>query len=151
MSGEIIVVRGSPKTLEANGASIANNALAQADDNTYSVTSDGLGFPDAEFVLTGTFGTAPTEGTVLSLYAQPLDVDGTADAQAPETTRPTRWIGNFVVNNVTTAQTMVLSGVGYAEDVPELASYFVHNNGTGQTLSSGWVLKVTPRTVKTAP
>lgn len=146
MSGEMIVVRGTPKTLEANGASIANNALAQADDATYSVATDGGGFPDAEFVLTGSFATAPTEGTVISLYAHPLDVDGTADTEAPEATRPTRFIGNFRVNNVTTSQTMVLDGAGFAQDVPALASYYPHNNGTGQTLSAGWTLKVTPRT-----
>lgn len=140
MSNEQIVVVGTPKTLEANGASIANNALAQADDASYSIANDGANYPDAEFVLTGTFSVAPTEGTVLSLYARPLDIDGTADAEAPETTRPTVFVGNFVVNNVTSAQSIWLA----AEDVPRKADYYVHNNGTGQTLGSGWTLKVTP-------
>lgn len=140
MSNEQIVVVGTPKTLEANGASIANNALGQADDASYSIAADGSDYPDAEFVLTGTFSVAPTEGTVLSLYARPLDIDGTADAEAPETTRPTVFVGNFVVNNVTSAQSMIL----VAEDVPRKADYYVHNNGTGQTLGTGWTLKVTP-------
>ena len=146
MSGEVIVRFGTVKTLEAAGASIANNALAQADDASYDLVADGAYYPDADFVLTGTFGTAPTEGTVLALYARPLDVDGTADTEAPETTLPTVFIGAFVVNNVTTAQTMALR----AYDVPTKADYYVHNNGTGQTLSAGWTLKVTPRTVAPA-
>ena len=91
MSGERIVVLGTPKTLEANGALIANNALVQADDASYDIVADGpsgAAFPDAEFVLTCTFGTAPTEGTSIALYARPLDIDGTSDAEPPEATRP---------------------------------------------------------------
>lgn len=146
MSGETILKTGTPKTLEANGASIANNTLAQADDASYSVASDGAYYPDAKFVLAATFATAPTEGTTLALYAQPLDIDGTNDAEAPETTRPTVFIGTFTVNNVTTAQYIEL----IAQDVPWNARYYLHNNSTGQTLSAGWTLKVTPCTVAPA-
>lgn len=142
MANEAIVKTGTQKTLEANGASIANNALAQADDASYAVVADGGGYPDAEFVLTATFGTAPTEGAAISLYARPLNVDGTADTEVPETTRPTYPVGVFVVNNVTTAQTMVCR----AYDLPLEADYYIHNNGTGQTLSAGWVLKIKPLT-----
>ena len=143
MSNEAIVKLGTQKTLEASGASIANNTLAQANDANYGIVADGAYYPDAEFVLTATFGTAPTENTTLALYAQPLDVDGTLDTEAPEVSRPDVFIGTFVVNNVITAQTIVLR----AYDVPTLASYYIHNNGTGQSVSAGWVLKVTPRTI----
>ena len=150
MSGENIVVWGTTKTLEANGASISNNALAQADDASYDIVNDGSSYPDAEFVLTGAFGTGPTEGTTLALYARPLDVDGTADTEAPETTRATVFIGTFTVNNVTSTQNIVLNGL-FAVGVPKKADYYIHNNGTGQSLSAGWTLKVTPRTNKAAP
>jgi hypothetical protein len=146
MSGETILVTGTPKTLEANGAAITNNALAQADDASYSVAADGANYPDAKFVFSGAFATAPTEGATLALYARPLDIDGAADADAPETTRPGVFIGTFVVNNVTTAQPIEL----IAQDVPWKADYYLHNNGTGQTLSAGWTLKVTPFTVAPA-
>lgn len=146
MSGETIVVYGTTKTLEASGASIANNALAQADDATYGIATDGGNYPDAEFVVAFTIATAPAEGTVLALYARPLDIDGTNDAEVPETTRPTRYIGSFIVNNVTTAQYATV----FARDVPKLASYYLHNNGTGQTVSAGWTLKVTPRSYSAA-
>ena len=146
MSGETIIKLGTPKTLEANGASIANNTLAQADDTGYSISADGAYYPDAKFVIAATFVTAPTEGTTLALYARPLDIDGTNDAEVPETTRPTVFIGTFSVNNVTTAQYIEL----LAQDVPWSASYYIHNNGTGQTVSAGWTLKVTPCTVAPA-
>jgi len=143
MAGEAILKKGTEKTLEANGAAIANNALAQADDADYGVVADGANYPDARFVLTGSFTTAPTENTTLALYARPLNIDGTTDADAPESSRPTLLIGVFVVNNVTTLQAMAL----FAQDIPWEASYYVHNNGTGQTLSAGWTLKVTPSTI----
>ena len=142
MAAETRLFFGAAKTLEANGASIANNALAAADDANYDLAADAGSYPDAEFVLTGTFSVAPTEGATLALYARPLDIDGTADAEVPETTRPTVYVGSFVVNNVTTAQSMLL----VAQGLPRLAAYYVHNNGTGQSLSAGWTLKVTPRT-----
>ena len=146
MAGELQIVFGTQKTLEASGASIANNALAQADDATYGVVADGGSYPHARFVAALTFGTAPTENTVVALYAQPLDIDGTNDADAPETTRPVVFIGSFVVNNVTTAQYLQID----ARNVPWIASYYLHNNGTGQTISAGWTLKVTPYSFKPA-
>lgn len=147
MSNEAIVFQGTQKTLEASGAAIVNNALAQADDASYSIATDGAYYPDARFVLTGTFATAPTENTTLALYARPLNIDGTADADAPETTRPTQYIGGFLVNNVTSAQSMVCD----AQNVPWEAEYYIHNNGTGQTLGAGWKLLVTPCTIGPAP
>lgn len=146
MSDELILVLGTPKTLEASGASIANNAVGQADDATYGVFADGDGFPDAKFVLACAFGTAPTEGTAIVLAARPLDIDGTNDAEAPEATRLGVVMGSFVVNNVTSTQYIEL----VARDVPWLASYYLFNNATGQTISSGWTLKVTPFTYQAA-
>lgn len=146
MAGEMIVVLGTQKTLEANGASIANNALAQADDASYGIVADGSSYPHARFVLAGAFATAPTENTVLALYARPLNIDSTNDADAPETTRPVVFIGSFVVNNVTTTQYLAVD----ARNVPWEADYYIHNNGTGQTLSAGWTLKVTPYSFKPA-
>lgn len=146
MSGETILKLGTPKTLEASGAAIANNTLAQADDANYSVATDGAYYPDAKFVIAVSFATAPTEGTTLALYAQPLDIDGTNDAEIPEISRPTVFVGSFAVNNVTTAQYIEL----LAQDVPWTAAYYLHNNGTGQTVSAGWTLKVTPCTVAAA-
>lgn len=147
MANEVIRVYGTTKTLEANGSSIVNNAIVQADDATYSTTSDGSNYPDARFAASFTFSVAPTEGTVLALIARTLDIDGTADAEVPEATRVDRYIGSFTVNNVTSLQYVEC----VATDVPVLASYYLLNSGTGQTVSAGWTLKVTPQSYKPAP
>lgn len=149
MAGETIVVWGTPRTLEASGASITNNSVVQADDASYSTVTHGDSYPDAEFVLTCAFGTAPTEGTVVSLFARPLNIDSTNDAEVPEAARATVFIGNFVVNNVTSTQYIVMNGI-FAQDVPKEADYYLLNNATGQTLSSGWKLVVIPRSYKAA-
>lgn len=132
--------RGTTKTLEANGASITSAALAAADDANYDTVTDGEGSPNAEFALSFTFSVAPTEGTSLALYCRPLDIDGTGDAEVPEAARPTRYVGVFVVNNATTLQYAPCVG----RNLPKLATYYIHNNGTGQTVSAGWTLKATP-------
>ena len=147
MANETIIVTGTQKTLEANGAAIANNAVGMADDAPYDIFADSPGYSDAKFVLGLTFAVAPTEGTAVVLLARPLDIDGTVDAEVPEATRPTVYIGSAIVNNVTTPQYHEI----IAEDVPWDAEYYLHNSGTGQTLSAGWTLKVTPYTTAPAP
>lgn len=142
-TNDAIVKLGTEKTLEANGASIANASIVQADDATYGIAADGGYAPDADFVIAVTFSVAPTINTTIDLYAQELDIDGANAAQAPTSTFKQHYIGSFVVNSVTTPQFLKLR----AFDVPLLASYFLHNNGTGQTISAGWTLKVTPRTI----
>lgn len=140
-TGTPIEWRGTTKTLEASGSSITNNSVVQADDANYDTVSDGEGAPDAEFTASFTFGTAPTENTVLAVYARPLDVISTNDTEAPELARPTRYIGRFVVNNVTSTQ----YGTPFiGRNLPKVASYYMANVATGQTVSSGWTLYATP-------
>ncbi|WP_305821390.1 hypothetical protein [Massilia brevitalea] len=150
MSGENTVVYGATKVLESAGILIANNALAAA-SALYGIEADGAGFPDAEFVLTVNYSTTPTDMSLLSLYARPMDVDGDTDTDAPDATRPNVFIGAFQVDNRTGAQTLVLTPLGFVRDLPRKAEYYIHNNGTGQAVQAGWVLKVTPRSNKAAP
>lgn len=142
MAGEAIVKWGTQKTLEANGTGFGNGGIVQADDASYDLVADGASYPDAEFVLACTFSAAPTESTVISLVARPLNIDGTNDADAPDFQRQVQFIGNFIVNNVTTTQYLWLMGY----DLPREADYYLANNA-GQSIAAGWTLKVTPRTL----
>jgi hypothetical protein len=144
MAGEAKLFYGSSKTLEANGGSIANNAIAQANDASYDVSADGSNYPSARFVASFTFSVAPTEGSRILLLARPLDIDSTNDAEAPEATFLFIRVGSFPVNNVTTAQYAEC----YVDTVPFKADYYLYNDATGQTISAGWTLKVnTPYTI----
>lgn len=146
MSGELIDVIGTLKVLEASGFSLANGAVAQADDATYDKLVDGGGFPHGRFVLSCSFSTTPAENGAISLYARELDVDGAADTQVPEATRPGYFVGSFMVDNTTLRQQIVLT----AYDLPLKADFYLHNNGTGQSLDSGWKLTVLPLSRKAA-
>lgn len=144
-AGDPIVAVGTAKTLEASGASIAAAAVVQANDASYSLSADAANWPDAEFVLTCAFATAPTEGRSINLLARPLNISGTNDAPVPEATRPGHYVGSFIVDNVTATQYLPLQGL-VAYDLPRAADYYLHN-GTDQTVSASWTLVVTPRNV----
>lgn len=138
------VFHGTTTTLEANGASIVNNAIAQADDasldlGAYTSPAD---YPNVRFVASFTFAVSPTENTSIELVARELDIDSTNDAQAPEATFRHKSLGNFPVNNVTSAQYAALD----VYECPRKADYYLYNNATGQSISSGWTLKATPFT-----
>lgn len=147
MPNEVIVVLGTTKTLVSSGAALSNNTMSAASAATYGVVADGASYPDAVFVLTGAFALAPTVNTTLDLYARELGIDGTLDAQVPTTTYRRRYVGSFPVQATTASQSISISAV----DVPLLAEYYLHNNATGQTISAGWTLKITPRSYKPAP
>jgi hypothetical protein len=146
MSGENINVYAAAFTLALSGAAVASGAVGQS-TTPYDLVANGSSYPDATFALTCTFGGAPVENSVITLCAQLLGVDGgSKNTLAPEPSRLGRVIGNFVVDNIATEQTIALD----AYDLPRNASYWLYNNATGQSLAVGWVLKVTPRTVKAA-
>jgi len=149
MANETVLALGSSKTLEANGASVTTDTVAQANDATYDIINDGAYYPHGIFCLSFTIATTTSiQNKTINLYARALDVDGTNDTQAPESGVSNfkgAFIGSFLVNDIATIQ--------YAEcrayDLPLLAEYYIDNQ-TGQTISSGWTLKVRPLTFKPA-
>lgn len=144
MSNEAIIVQGSVQTLEANGGSIASAAIAYADDANLNLASGVTGghYPNCKFVMSVTFSVAPTENTVLALYAEYQDIDGTTDQSAVEASAwNPHFLCAFPLNNVTSAQNIV----AYAYDIPHpLIKVAVKNEATGQTAGAGWTLKATP-------
>lgn len=146
MANEVIRAFGTQKTLVSSGASVANNAISAAPAFSYSTATDGANFPDGEFVVSFTFSIAPTEGTALILIARSLSIDGANSAEVPEATRADRFVGSFIVNNIATIQYAAC----YGRNLPRSADYYLLNSGTGQTVSAGWTLKVTPMTYTVA-
>lgn len=150
MANEAILKYGTSKTLaNANGGSTANNYLSAAAGTTYS-EADTLDYPDAVFTLvTAGFGAAPTTGTTIDVYIRPLDVDGNTDQPAPPTGASTAaYKGKYATSFVLHASSA--SGDAYeavAYDIPRRGEVYLFNNGTGQTLSANWTLKMRPRTL----
>lgn len=138
---------GTAQTVLTTGGTVAASNFS-AGSSVYDNTSDAA-FPYAPLakaVLSFTFGTAPVAGTVIELWALFQDVDSTTDeTDAPSGTasKGARCVGSFLCTDVTTLQVRecVINAIGLEKAV------FYLKNGTGQTMSTGAVLKVTPLTV----
>jgi hypothetical protein len=147
MANEAIYVWGTQKTLEASGASCANAAIVQANDASYATVADGTSFPDAEFVLRLQFATVTSiEGKAITLYGRPKNIDSTNHAPAPTATYQEKLVGSFILqaSAVNTDQYLVIPAYNLIKE----ADYYLYNS-SGQTMSAGWTLKVTPRSYKT--
>jgi hypothetical protein len=126
--------------LNSELSTLANNTLSGLSGSGTGVALDNTTNADlfANFEALLTFGTAPTVQTTLDLYAVP-SLDGTNYAQiagAPPT-EGTYLVGSFVVEALTTAQRIAF--VGWSVPGPFKFKFALHNNGTGQTLTSGTV------------
>ena len=146
MADEAIWTYASQVTLEASGASAASGAFVAANDAAMSSANHG-NFPLADFALTCDFGAAVAGGVFVGLYRQDLNIDGTADAPAPTvSTYEETLVGMFKLPSGQSA-----SATYPLTDVPLTSQcQFSIKNATAQSMSVGWVLKVTPKTLEPA-
>jgi hypothetical protein len=144
-------ILGTMTTVLNTGATLTNNALALASafNNTVgsgSGVGTGDGFPFGRLTWNYTFGVAPTANTGLSVWflQAPDGTDGTYEdggASVMPARGPDLTIG--VGSSPDTSAHQV------SKDALLPAGYFkvlVKNDGTGQTMSSGWTLKLLPFT-----
>jgi hypothetical protein len=130
----------SVTVLNSELSSLANNTLSGLSGSGTGVVLDNTTNADlfGNFEALLTFGTAPTVQTTLDLYAVP-SLDGTNYAQianAPPT-EASYLVGSFTVEATTSAQRIAF--VGWNIPGPYKFKFALHNNGTGQTLTSGTV------------
>jgi len=141
MADEMIWTYASQVTLEASGGSVAPGAFAAADDASLT-SANHSNFPYGDFALTCDFGAAVAAGTYVALYRQDMNIDGTAHSPAPATTYKHVFVGIFALPSGQSA-----SATYPLVDVPLTKECkFSLENATDQTMSAGWVLKVTPKT-----
>lgn len=143
MANELKVVAGTEKTLEANGGSTATGVYTAADDANLLV-ADVAGFPYLNVEFSGTFSVAPAAGTVIDIYARPLNFEGTNDAQAPSANFQASYVCSILLDAVTSAQYAKVSLANNPHPLDECSFYIA--NRTAQTLGAGWTLKVQPVT-----
>lgn len=133
--------------------SIASAAFSAGSDVAAWTNDDDA--PEAMFALKCQWATVTSVANkVVNLYARPLDIQSTNDPVAPSTNRKATLIGKFTVYAAST-------GTDYwfnTDDICQLPNFqtsqqyeFYIENLTGQTISSGWALYVTPKTVGPKP
>lgn len=118
---------------------VANNAYAAAADKLTIDNSTNKALL-ADFELTPTFAAAPVAG-VVQLFAVDYSLDGTTAGPTPAATMQPRLVGTFspqpLAANAAPSWKMALNAVA----LPNKADYFIYNNGTAQSINTGWVLK----------
>ena len=118
--------------------SIVNNGYANSADKMTLTASDTSMLVD--FELSVSWATAPTAGAV-SLIASDYSLDDTTAGPVPSATLQGRFVGSFDPqprsSNTTTTILMRLNAVAQVRKT----DYYLFNNATGQTISTGWVLK----------
>jgi hypothetical protein len=144
-----VIFWGTQDDLDSASAAVANNAFSIATDLDQTWTNDDDA-PMAAIAGLFTFGTAPTAGTTIDLYCRPLNfVDSTKDHGTTTIEEESLiYLGSFVMSNTegTAEQVRHLDVKLPMHKTAQPMEFYIHNNGTGQSLSSGWSLQITPYT-----
>ena len=137
---------------------LGGTATAAISDAAFSVINATTGLnswtndddaPTAGFVLEFTTATTGDAGSVINLYAKLLNIGdgGTEDTEDPDANFLNYYLGSFPHNNPSTgAQTAMLT-VALPNMLTSQQYEFFIENTTGQTISAGWDLHVTPITI----
>jgi hypothetical protein len=140
MAGNVTLKQGTTATLESNGGTLATASVVAASSTYDNSANDNFW---AGFELNTGFAVAPSVGTSIELYLVPaLDGSNYADVDTGTPTMPLPcFVGAFaVVKSQTGAQRLVITGVPL---MARLYKAYLYNKA-GQTMSSGWTLKLFP-------
>ena len=126
-------------TLEGNGSALANNTIVEANDAAYNGDTDLDQYGWLELV--GTWASAPTDTRpTVDIYITE-QADGSNYSSAP-VTGGTDVYDQFVISipirKVTSAQRKIVGPIL----LPPHDTKFYPDNQTGQSLGSGWTLKL---------
>lgn len=134
---------GTQDTVTGSSSSVAIAAFSVAGDVTAWANDDDA--PMANVVFTGTFAAAPSANSVVNLFARAMNVDSTTDTEIPSANNLSGHLGAFLLRDTTSAQTHSIDvRLPNAKSSAEYEFYI--QNLSGQSLNSGWTLKVTPKT-----
>lgn len=135
---------GTTDTVTSSSSSLVDGGFSASSDIVLWTNDDDA--PIAAFLLEATFSVAPSANSFVNLYARPMNVSGVNDGDVPDGNFNHVYLGAFPLNNVTTRQYVAidarLSNVKSSQEY----EFFIQNNA-GQTISAGWDLKVTPKTI----
>jgi len=132
-------------THATTAGAIANDAFSvvQAADVLSWTNADDA--PACTMVLKCQWGTAPTDGSVINIFARKLAIDGSNDSPKPTAINRDQLIGRFVVDGDVATATDAYLVTDWME-LPNHQTSQIYDtyleNKTGQQISSGWTLKV---------
>lgn len=123
---------------------VANGAFSAAGDTVDWTNDDDAPFGGA--VFSGAFGVAPSVGSI-GLYCQMLNIQSTNDEVA--NTAGYHFLGSFKIPYTASASAFY-AAIPLIElpwlYTSQVLHFFIKNESTAQTISSGWSLWITPIT-----
>lgn len=136
-------------THATTAGSIVNDAFSvvQAAD-VLSWTNDDDA-PTAVMVLRCQWATAPDDGSSVNIYARKMNIQGTDDSPKPDAANLDQFIGSFIVDGTIAATNNIWMPTNWMTLPNHITSQiydFYIENKTGQTISSGWNMWITPLT-----
>lgn len=129
--------------LASSSGTVANDVFSVAGDEAQWTNS--VEAPLMSLMLECTFATAPTTNTNVLLYFRKMSIDGSNHAQVPDDDFQETYITAFPLENINTIQRVMIGPLAvpnYKDD--SVFELYIKNNGTGQTMSAGWRIEVTP-------
>jgi len=129
-------------------ASVLNASFSASADQLVFTNTDDV--PNAVFVLSCQWAVLPTDNSVINLYARKLNVDGVNDTAIPDAANLDQYIGAFVADGtvaVVTTAFLTTAVLALPNHVSGQQYEFYIENQSGQTISAGWTLKLTPLTI----
>jgi hypothetical protein len=139
-------------TVGTGTSAVSDGAFSASGDVVSGGWTNDDDAPIAEAVLTWQYASGTITGGI-HLYARRMNVNGTADEPQPSLTCRRPYVGTFVLNtaqatttDTTYAITIPLDNL-YTSQVYE----FYTENTSGVTMTAGWTVKITPKTLGPKP
>lgn len=135
---------GTQDTLGTTSAAVADDAFSIAGDLSTWTNDDDA--PQASVILLANFSVAPDANSVINLYLRPLNMQSTNDGDVPDANFQHMYVGSFPLNDVTTAQYILITISLPNTKTSQEWEYYVENK-SGQSLPAGWDIFTTPKTL----
>ena len=139
---------GTQDEVTTSPATVADGAFSIATDTSTWTNDDDAPMAMFRLLLTAAgLGGAPTAGTVVNLYAQPQNIDGsTGDQFIPSANFPHTFLGSFPVEDADSDQQIVIGPIRLPNYKTSSEFIFFIENQIGVALGTTWTLHVIPMT-----
>ena len=135
---------GTQDDLGNTSSAVTNNSFSAAAD-LVEWTNDDDAMVGA-MILEATWSVAPTANTSVTLFAQLMNIQSANDMEVPTANFQHVVLGDFPVKNITTIQRVPIDIALPNTATSQVYQFFIRNN-SGQTISAGWKLLITPKAV----
>lgn len=135
---------GTQDDLGNTSSAVTNNSFSAAADLVEWTNDDDVMV--GAMILEATWSVAPTANTSVTLFAQLMNIQSTNDMEVPTANFQHVVLGDFPVKNITTIQRVPIDIALPNTATSQVYQFFIRNN-SGQTISAGWKLLITPKAV----